>query len=69
MRKIRLPEEKVAKQIASIVNNIELDLDEVGAYLARNSPAVSVRRLSIITEVANQEKENTNERLTNPIRN
>jgi hypothetical protein len=62
MRKIRLPEEKVAKQIASIVNDVTLDLDEVGVYLARNSPAVSVRRLKLMIETATEERETINDR-------
>lgn len=65
MKKIRLPEEKVAKQIASIVNDVTLDLDEVGVYLARNSPAVSIRRIKLIVESATEEKDLDNDRTRN----
>jgi hypothetical protein len=62
MRKIRLQEEKIAKQLAGIVNDITLDLEEVGVHLANNNSAVSVRRLQIITETAQEEKEKQNGR-------
>jgi hypothetical protein len=56
MRKIRTQEEKVAKQLADIVNNVSIDLDEVGIHLATNQPNISYLRLENIVEAAKEEK-------------
>ena len=61
MRKKQLTEaEKVAIKIAKIVNDVTLDLDQVGIYLARVAPNVSYRRLQEIAESAEWEKEKLN---------
>lgn len=57
MKAIRTQEEKVAKTLYTIVNDLTLDLDQIGFYLARNSRNVSFRRLNEIVESANYEKE------------
>jgi hypothetical protein len=62
MRRIQTKEEKAATKIATIVNDITLDLDFVGVYLARSSPTVSYNRLMLIAESAEFEKENVNVR-------
>lgn len=54
--KLRTEEEKVARYLAKIVNDLELDLDQVGMYLARNARNVSFRRLKEIVEAAEFEK-------------
>lgn len=54
--KVRTEEEKVAKQLAKIVNDLTLDLDQIGMYLARNARSVSFRRLQEIIEAAEFEK-------------
>jgi hypothetical protein len=54
--KIRTNEEKVATQMATAVNDLTLDLDQVGVYLARQAEAVSFRRLNIVIDSANNEK-------------
>jgi hypothetical protein len=57
----RLPkslEEKVAIKLSDIVNDYNLDLEEVGRYLARVAPRVSYNRIIEIAEVAEFEKEN-----------
>jgi hypothetical protein len=51
-------EEKVAKQLAKITNDLTLDLEQVGVVLSDISHNVSFRRLGLIVEVAEQEKEN-----------
>jgi hypothetical protein len=56
-KKMRIPEEIVAKQISKLCNDVVLDLDEVGKAIARNEPSISFRRLEIITESAKQERE------------
>lgn len=58
MRKHRLtPEERIAKQLGNIVSDVRLDLDLVGMYLADYSPNVVYRRLEIIVEAAEAERE------------
>lgn len=59
MRKnILTTEEKVAKKLATLINDITLDLDSIGIYLARYSPTISYNRLMLIAESAEFEKEN-----------
>jgi hypothetical protein len=61
----RLPitkEEKVAIKLSDIVNDYNLNLEEVGRYLARVAPRVSYNRIVEIVEVAEFEKENENVR-------
>lgn len=61
--RIRTEEEKIAKQLANIVNDLTVDLDQVGMYLARNSRNVSITRLNEVIESANYEKEQSNVRI------
>jgi hypothetical protein len=49
--------EKVAMKIAKLINDLTLDLDEIGVYLGRMAPSVSYRRLQIIAEAAQHERE------------
>ena len=56
----RLPaskEEKVAKRLADLVNDYNLNIEEVGRYLARVGGLVSNNRLAEIILVAEEEKE------------
>jgi hypothetical protein len=57
MRKIRTEEEKVARQIAKLISDVSLDLDEIGKHLALANPHLSYRRLLEIAEAAEHEKE------------
>jgi hypothetical protein len=52
-------EEKVAGAIAKMMNDLTLDLDQIGVYLGRIRPATSFRRLEIIMEAAREEREDT----------
>lgn len=52
-------EEKVAENVAKLMNDLTLDLDQVGVYLGRIRPATSYRRLEIIMEAAREEREDT----------
>jgi hypothetical protein len=61
--RIRTEEEKIAKQLANIVNDLTVDLDQVGMYLARNSRNVSITRLNEVIESANYEKEQSSVRI------
>lgn len=67
MRKIRTDEEKVARQISNLISSVSLDLDEIGIALATANPNVSYRRLQIIIESAEQEKESYNVADYNPL--
>jgi len=57
MRRIHQTKElKVATKISDLVNDLTLDLDQVGFYLATNN-AVTYRRVMDIAEAAQWEKE------------
>lgn len=47
---------RVAKQISNLVNDLTLDLDQVGLYLAGNH-SVTYRRILEIAEAARYERE------------
>lgn len=57
-------EEKVALKIAGIISDLRLDLDRVGIYLARLKPSIPYRRLQIIAESAEQERESNGIKIT-----
>lgn len=52
-----IPEEKVAKRIKTIVEDLDLDLEQTGIMLARVLPHLTFTRLQAIMEVANDEKD------------
>lgn len=65
MRKnIKTDEEKAAEKLIQIVESVNLDLDRVGVHLANIAPNVSFRRLGIIVDSADQEKESYNVRIS-----
>lgn len=55
-------EEKVAIKLSDLVSDLRLDLDQIGIYLGRNLPATPYRRLNVILESAEYEKEKDNVR-------
>lgn len=57
MRHRLTEEEKIAKQLAKVVSDVTVNLDEVGRALARAFPNVIFRRLDIIVSSAEYEKE------------
>jgi hypothetical protein len=60
--------EKVAEQLANIVKDSTLDLDQVGIYLSRIRPSYLYKRLTIIVESAEAESENEFDRIShNPL--
>lgn len=68
MRKTLTKEQKVAKQITDILNDLNLDLDMVGKYVALHSSSVQFNRIQLIADVAQFEKEAQYDRLThNPL--
>lgn len=52
-----IPEEKVAKRIKAIVEDLDLDLEQTGVMLARVLPHLTFTRLATIMEIAVDEKE------------
>lgn len=57
-RKHELSEEaKVAKTIGGLVSNVNLDLDEVGKYLAQLRPMTNYNRVMLVAEAAVDEVE------------
>jgi hypothetical protein len=65
LRSRRIPiskEEKIALKLSEIVNDYTLNLDEVGRHFFRVAPRVSYNRILDIVEVAELEKEATNDR-------
>lgn len=51
------PEERVAKRIKTIVEDLDLDLEQTGIMLARVLPHLTYTRLVTMIEVAQEEKE------------
>lgn len=51
------PEDKLAMKMIDQVNNLTLDLDQVGITIAQISPSVLFNRLEVIIESAREEKE------------
>jgi hypothetical protein len=65
MRSRRIPiskEEKIALKMSDIVNDYTLNLDEVGRHFFRVAPQVSYNRIVEIVDIAEQEREATNDR-------
>lgn len=61
-RRTKTVEEKIAEQIADIVCDTRIDLDQVGMYLARIKPNTPYNRIMIIAESAEWEKEKAYDR-------
>ena len=57
MKHILTDEEKAAKKLATILNDLTLDIEQVGRYFARNQRNVSYHRLVEVAESAQYEKE------------
>ena len=63
MRRHRVTdEERAVKQIAKIVSDLRLDLELMGFLLAFDFPNSIVRRLTEVTEVAQENKTKMSER-------
>lgn len=56
-------EEKTAMKMAGLLSDLRLDIERVGIYLARMRPSTAYRRLEILTESAQEEKENNEQRI------
>ena len=55
-------EAKVAKNLSKLLSDVNLDLDEVGKYLAQIRPLTNYNRLVLVAEAAVEEQENEYER-------
>lgn len=55
MRRYKTEADKKAEQIAKIISDVTLDLDEVGISIARMKPVVIYNRLINIVEAAEWE--------------
>lgn len=62
MRKRATKEEKVAKSMIELVNDLTLDLDSVGRYVGEQAPTVLYNRLDVIIDSARYTKEEQIER-------
>ena len=62
MRRRTTQEEKLAQQIADIICDTRIDLDQIGVYLARFKPSMPYNRLMIIAEAAEWEREKAYDR-------
>lgn len=51
-------EERVAIRISALISDLRLDIEKVGVYMARTGGNVVNHRLSLLTEVAEQERSN-----------
>lgn len=58
-----LKEEKIANKISELLSAVDLDLDDVGFYLAHSQPKVHYNRLVLIAESAIAEQERINDRI------
>jgi hypothetical protein len=56
-RKTKSDNQKVAERMSLLVNDVTLDLDQVGSYIARTASNVTYRRLLEIVDAARFEKE------------
>jgi hypothetical protein len=58
MRKHKITEEeKIALKLSAIMADLRLDLEMVGRYFGRVNPNVSNRRLQVIAEASQYEKD------------
>ena len=58
-------EEKTAEQLAKIVCDLRLDIEQVGVYVGRMLPSTTSRRLQVIAESAEHEREKAKFRIQN----
>ena len=62
MRKRATKEQKVAEKMVGLVNDLTLDLDAVGMYIASESTITLYNRLDSVIDSAKETKEKQNER-------
>jgi len=57
MRKRATKEEKVARDMIELVNDLSLDLDNVGRYIGEQASTVLYNRLDLVIDLARDTKE------------
>jgi hypothetical protein len=62
LRQMRTKEARVAEKIGNLLNDVTLDLDEVGRCFVDNNFTMTYNRLILMTESAVAEKENADGR-------
>ena len=62
LRQIRTKESRVAEKIGNLLNDVTLDLDEVGRCFVDNNLTMTYNRLILMVESAVAEKENADDR-------
>ena len=65
-RRLTAKEEKVAIKISELLSPVDLNLDDVGFYLAKLPSKTHYNRLLLVTESAVAEQELINDRATRP---
>lgn len=55
MKQRMTDEERVAVRISALISDLRLDIEKVGVYIARTGGNVVNHRLSLLTEVAQEE--------------
>lgn len=58
-------EEKVAQKISDLVNDVTIDLEEIGKTIANAHPTITYNRVILVAESAVEEKENSGNRIFN----
>lgn len=53
-------EQKIAIKIGELVNDVTIDLEEVGKTIANAQPTLTYNRVILVAEAAVEEKENAN---------
>lgn len=60
MKRPLTKEQRIAKQIVDVTNDVTLDLDDIGRAIANAHPTMSYNRIILIAESAVDEKQNEN---------
>lgn len=58
-RRTLTKEQKVAQKISELVNDVTIDLEEIGKTIANAHPAITYNRIILVAEAAVEEKENS----------
>ncbi len=53
-------EERVAQRISDLILPLDLDIEMIGIYLAELSPRTAIKRIVLMAEIAQQEKDGVN---------
>lgn len=58
-RRTLTKEQKVAQKISELVNDVTIDLEEIGKTIANAHPSITYNRVILVAEAAVEEKENS----------